>query len=50
MKDSTKKIIITILNIGIMVANAIIAYFSGDSGVSAISTVGLLTVATLAVC
>ncbi len=50
MKDSTRKLIITILNIGIMIANAIIAYFSGNSGVSAVSTVGLLTVATLAVC
>ncbi len=50
MKDSTRKLIITILNIGIMIANAIIAYFSGNSGVSAVSTVGLLTVATLGIC
>ena len=34
MKDSNKKLIITILNIVIMVANAVIAYLTKDNTIS----------------
>lgn len=37
MKDSNKKLLITILNIVIMVANAIITYITKDSAISNIS-------------
>lgn len=34
MKDSNKKLIVTILNIVIMVANAVIAYITKDNAIS----------------
>lgn len=34
MKDNNKKLIVTILNVVIMVANAVIAYITKDNAVS----------------
>ena len=49
MKSETKKLIITVVNIIILIGNAIISYIGNGGDVSAAATIGgaLLTGATL---
>lgn len=44
MKDSNKKMIVTILNIVIMVVNAVIAYITKDNAVSSGVALGSMAI------
>lgn len=49
MKDNTKKLIVTIINIVIFIGNAIVSFIGNGGDVSTVATIGcaLLTGATL---
>ena len=49
MKDSTKKIIITIINIVMFIGNAIIAYLQPSAPVQAITSVSMVATAICAI-
>jgi len=49
MKDSTKKIIITIINIVMFIGNAIIAYLQPSAPVQAATAVSMVTTAICAI-